>query len=175
MSVLVKNTYIFWKGILWNVGDRITHNFKYLLQLKRWYKVANFFLTFVNLYFFIYRGGIRPISWHRIINAKYLLPSLTQLCRWRLSLLPNKSKVGDLDSSLEREKSESVRAEGSRCGWRWRKPGQLALLNCAMLWLSSTQGKCYSCVLDRAWKHSDLSLSFLVQWSSLARLSFMDP
>lgn len=119
---------------------------------------CKFFLTFVNLYFFIYRGGIWPISWNRIINAKYLLPSLTQLCRWWLSLLPNKSKVGVLDSSLEREKSESARAEGSRCGWRWRQPGQPALVNCAMFWLSSTQCKCYLLCVQQSLKHSDLSL-----------------
>lgn len=72
----------------------------------------------------------------------------------------NKSKVGDLDSSLG-EKSESVRAEGFRDvgGGRGSQSTCTSKLCHALAEQHSGKVLLPVCV-DRAWKHSDLSLSF---------------
>lgn len=69
-----------------------TYNFRYLLLLNNNVKLGIFLNLYEFQFLYLYRGRIQPIPWSGIINAKYLLPSLTQLYRWWLSLLPVKVK-----------------------------------------------------------------------------------
>lgn len=60
------------------------------------------------------------------MNAKYLLPSH----KWWPPLLPIKVKQGIWRAALEERILSLLAQKDAR---RWRKPGQLALLNCAMI------------------------------------------